>query len=277
VALHYGTGEPPYIVAHPDLRYRARDMAWLEAEEAGVAFDITTDVVSALRDEQELNWLFNTALEHRRPGRFVLAMADGTLIRWMIQALRNPALEKVLLERYLEVLDGFRAEGVPVCSYVSQPGNTELVNLLRCHCGEDDDTPAERSLRGLLDRDLMAATLDLGERSALFSSGSRIQADYQQHRIHYFYVRLPEEVARVELPEWVAAQPGWLDTIHAIVLDQAEKGGGYPSILTEAHERAVVRHHEKEVFFLTLERTMQGQGLRTGGSRKALSKRAPRI
>lgn len=277
VALQYGTGEAPHIVAYPELRYRARDMAWLEAEEAGVAFDITTDVVSALRDEQELERLFHTALEHRRPGRFLLAMADGTLIRWMIQALKNPKLEALLLGRYLEVLNQFYEEGIPVCSYISQPGNTELVNLLRCHCGETDDTPPERSLRGLLDRDLMAATLDVGERSALFISGSRIQSEYARHRIHYFYVRLPDEVARVELPEWAAQQPGWVDTIHALVLDQAEKGGGYPSILTEAHERAVVRHHEKEIFYLVLEKAMQAQGVSIGGSRKALSKRVPRI
>jgi len=122
-------------------------------------------------------------------------------------------------------------------------------------------------------------TLAVGERSALFESGSHIQSAYgPHHRICYFYVKLPEEVGRVELPAWVAEQPGWLDMIHAVVLDQAQKGGGYPVILTEAHERAVIRAQEKAMFYRILEREMQRAGLRGyAGSQKAASKRAPRI
>ena len=132
-------------------------------------------------------------------------------------------------------------------------------------------------MHGLVDRLVFERTLQVGERSALFESGSHIQREYgPHHRICYFYVRLPEEVGRVELPAWVAEQPGWLDLIHAVVVDQAEKGGGYPIILTEAHERAVIRAQEKALFYRILEREMQRAGLRGyAGSQKAASKRAP--
>ena len=279
IAFQYGTEEPPLMAAEPELRYRNRDLAELNADDGPEAhFDISTEVVSALRDEQELYWLFDTAFAERQSQRPVLALADGTLIRWMLRGMKNRALEDRLIGRYLAILDRFQSEGIPVCSYVSMPGNTELINLLCLHRNEPDDIADEESLRGLLDRLVFEQTLAIGERSALFESGSRIQGEYGGHRICYFYVRLPEEVGRVELPAWVAEQPGWLDMIHAVIVDQAEKGGGYPIILTEAHERAVIRAQEKAMFYRILEREMQRAGLRGyAGSQKAASKRAPRI
>lgn len=280
IAFHYGTDEAPLMVAEPDLRYRARDLEELRAEDGeGALFDLSAEVVSALRDEQELRWLLDTAREERRPGRPVVALADGTLIRWMLRGMKHRTLEETLIRRYTALLDGFQAEGIPVASYVSMPGNTELVSLLRFARGEAEDQDDEASIRGVLDRMLFEATLAEGERSALFVSGSHIQQAYgPDQRICYFYVRLPEEVGRVELPAWVAAQPGWLNLLHSAVLDECEKGGGYPMVLTEAHERAVIRAPEKALFYRILEREMTAAGLRgLTGSQKAASKRTPRI
>ena len=193
--------------------------------------------------------------------------------------MKNRALEDRLVARYLDALDRFRADGLPVASYVSFPANAEVVHLLRFWRGEDDADPPDDTLRGLLDRHLFERALAEGERSAVFASGSRILEQYgEHHHIVYFYVRAGREVGRVEMPRWVAEQPGWVDLLHAVVLDECEKGGGYPMILSEAHERAVVRAQEKDVFYRILERQMRGAGLPvTLGSGKAASKRAPRI
>ena len=80
------------------------------------------------------------------------------------------------------------------------------------------------------------------------------------------------------MPAWVAEQPEWLDLIHAVVLDQCEKGGGYPIILQEAHQRAVVRAQEKDVFYRILARQARQSGAAVPTySGKAASKRAPRV
>ena len=101
---------------------------------------------------------------------------------------------------------------------------------------------------------------------------------YGDHQIVAFYVRGCDEVGRVEMPRWVADQPDWLDLIHTVVLDQCEKGGGYPIILQEAHQRAVVRAQEKEVFYRILARQVRSAGGATPSySGKATSKRAPRV
>jgi hypothetical protein len=280
IAFHYGTDEEPIILAEPELRYRARDLEDLRSDDGETAyFDLSTEVVSALRDEQELRWLLDTARAERRPGRPTVALADGTLIRWMLRGMKHRSLEERLLGRYLLLLEGFRKEDIPVASYVSQPANTELVNLLRFVRGETEVTDEPLSLRGLLDRMVFEQTLSVGERSAVFVSGSHIQREYgAEQQICYFYVRLPEEVGRVELPAWLASDPQRVDTLHAVILDECKKGGGYPMILTEAHQRAVVRAPEKALFYRILEREMQAAGL--GGaavSQKAQAKRMPRI
>ena len=279
VALQYGTLDPPLISAEPTLRYRQQDLDELAEDAADQSpLDLTTEVVSALRDELELRWLFQTAEAERRSGRPVLAIADGTLIRWMLRGMKNRRLEDRLLARYVAELDRFRAAGIPVCSYVSRPNNAEVVNLLRFHLGEDDWDPGPGTLRGLLDRHLFEHELAEAERSTVFLSRSEVLTRYGEHRIVAFYVRGCGEVGRVEMPEWVAAQPEWIDLVHAVVLDQCEKGGGYPIILQEAHQRAVVKAQEREVFYHILARQARQAGaVVPTHSGKAASKRAPRV
>ncbi len=285
VALHYGTLDPPVIAAEPSLRYAAQDMdALAEDDDPAAAPDVSAEVVSALRDELELRWLFDTARDERRSGRPIVALADGTLIRWMLRGMKNRALEDTLIARYVAELERFRAAGIPVASYVSRPGNAEVVNLLRLHRGEADWEPAPDSLRGLLDRHLFERTLAPAARSAVFLSRSKVLDQYGPHRIAAFYVRVcaadgaPVEVGRVEMPEWATRVPGWVGLVHAVVLDQAAKGGGYPVILQEAHQRAVVRAEETEIFHRILARTLRaGGGTVPTYSGKAVSKRGPRV
>ena len=279
VAIHYGTLDPPLIQAEPTLRYRQQDLeALADADAQTSPLDLTAEVVSALRDELELRWLFDTAHAERRSGRPIVAMADGTLIRWMLRGMKNRRLETQLLDRYVAELDRFHAEGIPVCSYVSRPANAEVVNLLRLHRGEPDWSTDPDSLRGLHDRHLFEHRLAPGERSAVFVSRSEVLAHYGPHRIVAFYVHVGGEVGRVEMPEWVASDPDSLACVHAVVLDQCAKGGGYPVILQEAHQRAVVRMHEQEVFHRILTRALrQSGGTVPSYSGKAASKRSPRL
>ncbi len=278
IAFQYGTLEAPLMAADPRFHYREDEVMQGFDEVLG---SLTTDFVSALRDEQELAALLQAARRARRPGRPLVALADGTLIRWMIRGMRNRALEKELIGRYTALLKQFRAERIPLCSYVSMPANAELINLLRLHRGEHVPGSDGPSLEGLLDRRLLAAVLAPGERSATFGSFSHIQSEYEgADRICYFYLHVPAgrgpgEVARVEVPTWVAEEEALVDLVHAVVLSECAKGDGYPMILSEAHERTVIRAPEKELFYRLIEREMAGAGLRFTGSQKRASKRRP--
>ena len=187
IAFQYGTVERPLMESVPRFEYRREAFDEAFDQVLGTA---TADVVSALRDEFELAALFDVAQKARMPGRPILALADGTLIRWMLRRMRDYALEQKLIDRYTDTLAHFQADGIPLCSYISMPGNTEVVNLLRVHRGESDDEPdPDASLAGVPDRWLFERILQPGERSAVFESASHIQKEYgARDRICYFYV-----------------------------------------------------------------------------------------
>jgi len=81
----------------------------------------------------------------------------------------------------------------------------------------------------------------------------------------------------VEIPAWVADQPSFVDLIHSVLLAECKKGSGYPLVLAEAHERAVIRSHEREAFQRLLDQTLRRAGLPATGSRKRQSKQRPKV
>ena len=287
VGFQYGTREEPLLDAEPRLRFED-DLSAHVDEALG---SMTTELVSAMRDEMELERLLEAARTAQVNERPLVALADGTLIRWMIRGMNNEAVEEQLIARYTEYLQTFQRDGLPLASYVSMPATTEVVNLLRFVVGELDApapegidvTPQEPPLDGLLDRHVFDAVLDPGERSATFGSTSHIQRSYPTgSEVHYFYLKVPVragagEMSRVEVPKWVAEDATLLDHIHATILRECEKGEGYPLALSEAHERAVIRASEREAFFRLMERRLRRAGLSPTDSRKRRSKQAPRV
>ncbi len=278
IAFQYGTHERPLMESAPFFRYRSVD---LEDHFDDVFETSTAEIVSALRDGLELEALLDVAESVRIAGRPIVAMADGTLIRWMVRRMHNRALEERLIARYTETLAGFRNQGIPVCSYISMPNGTEVVNLLRVFLGDTDDA-GEESIKGLVDRKIFECTLGIGERSAIFESSSHIQQDYGEDRICFFYVHVASErggaeIGRVEIPLWVAGDASLVDMVHAVILSECEKGDGYPVILSEAHQQAVVRARERDIFYEMVDGAVTRVGLAAFGSRKAASKRTPRV
>ena len=301
LAFQYGTHEAPFIEALPHIRSDDDALADILDE---VVHDASPEVVSAIRDELELKALLDTALQTRVDGRPIVALADGTLIRWMLRAMRDDRQADRFVARYAALLEGFREARIPVASFVSLPRNTEVVNLLRLHRGEPEEprraapgagadgaapesgsAPPKRddtrdTIEGVLDRHVFEQRLLPGERSAVFESSSKVQERYgAADRICYFYLHVPgrpEEIARVELPRWLADESALVDLVHAVVLRECDKGDGYPLILAEAHERAVVRGREKAAFHALVEHALYGSGRAAPTSRKAASKDHPR-
>lgn len=273
IVFHYGTLKPAEMTTFQSLRYREQDRKDFE----GLTTDTTEEMVSILRDQLEMERLLEISKNAQQPDMPLVAIADGTLVRWMLKALNNKQLEDAFVKRYADVLREFRKAYMPFCSYQSQPNHREVVKLL--------ETRVSMPLDTLRDRQVFAHFLETGERSALFATTSHIMKDYaEEDRICYFYVKVgglrgsAEEVARVEVPRWLADDPHLLDIIHAVVLDQAQKGDGYPVILVEAHERAVIRAHEKEIFYRLLNRQLRENGMgNITYSRKQLSKRRPMV
>jgi hypothetical protein len=130
---------------------------------------------------------------------------------------------------------------------------------------------------GVTDAHLFEQVLQPGERSLLFDSESRILDHYGPHRIAAFYLHADSEVSRVEVPAWVASDPTLLQRVHSVVVDQIRKGGGYPLVLIEAHEQAVLRSADRELFYRMVEQVFVQRDLPLRTSAKSRAKRLPRI
>ena len=116
------------------------------------------------------------------------------------------------------------------------------------------------------DTTLWSTQLKPGQRSPLWRSNSRILDLYDEQRIYFCYVHVGAEIARIEVPAWVAENTAMFDLALGLMLAQVQKGYGYPVAIAEAHNQAVVRGGDRSRFFALLERQMIKAGLRNVGT-----------
>jgi hypothetical protein len=158
-----------------------------------------------------------------------------------------------------------------------------VVSLLYLMQLEPEERPrirslAETSFRGLTDRALFGF-LERGQRSALFVRGTAANRDFaaRGHQVYFFYLNTGTELARVEVPEWVALEPQRLDLVHGVVYDQCSFNEGYPYVLTRADEQAVILGDERKALEDLIVRTMLHHGMPPPElSRKAQQKQVAR-
>ncbi|MCL5961765.1 MAG: DNA double-strand break repair nuclease NurA [Chloroflexi bacterium] len=220
----------------------------------------------------------------------IVCLQDGTLV---LQTLEGWGLEAEvrdeMLQQFLRGIDDLRRIRLPLASYISRPRSAEVAGLLRilvcphqvadCSrlCREAIPSNAQPCgwLDGTSDRFIFRELpLGEGERSALFLAASGISLQrYLENKVHFFFLNTGREIARVEVPEWVARDAVLLNAVHAVVLDQSRRGGGYPRALSEAHEKAVITAADRETFWKLVESAMLGTGVPVATSEKLKSKR----
>ncbi len=250
-------------------------------------------VLGMLRAVMEIEGL--VALVETAPADLpVLALLDGSLILWELAggAFPDYVRNALLDDRLLPALDRLQELGqtrtLAVASQISLPRSTDVINALRIskpvclwstlncdgNCGSLKRGNRHcDSIAGVTDRELFEAILQPGERSAVFETTSSIsQERYGGHRVQFCYINVGEEICRLEIPKWSASGPA-LKLAHAGIISQAEKGHGYPLAIQEAHEQAVVNGTDREYFAQLVEEMLNAEGLPTGTSQKARSKR----
>ena len=286
VTLHYGTSPGAVLDSLPRLYAGDEDLVISVPGQKGREQPVEGVLLGLKRSVDECRHLVELAAA--LPGDCpALALLDGSLILWNLEAYADfvavELLDKGLLTCFEELRKLSRDRKLALASYISFPRSTDVVNALRVavcprEAVDSDRCPACETrecdaLAGVLDRELFASLLEPGERSALFVSSSNIQRRYGVHLVHFFYLRVDDEVARIEIPQWVAADEDLLDLTHALVLDQCRRGHGYPVALSEAHEKAVVTGADAENFWRLVEASLVEEHLPIMGSAKSRSKR----
>lgn len=279
VILRYGSRPQAQLESEPRLRWERRP-AWLPTQSLTPEEQVTRE-----RDIAELQTLIALAEEAAQVGDPTVALADGSLIHWPYDPTRPEDAE--MLQALRAAMQIAQDAQIPLGGYISGSHARDVIHFLRlvdcpypqvdcdtCSYLQARQQPPCAENAEVLDVRFFAHWLRPGQRSALFASQSRVLSAYGDQIIVFCYLHCGEEVARIEMPQWVAADVLLRDRLLAVALDQAHKGRGYPIALAEAHEQAVVRAADRTAFLEQLARLFVTEGLPVQTSVKSLRKRS---
>lgn len=270
IILHYGQSKLPLLDSVPEVFYRPEDLyisrqwgirteEWMGYQRTALEASMMAELAQALIEEGQ--------------SAPIISLVDGSLIHWFLEPLPAEARDRILTP-ILSAWDQLKAIDVPLVGYISASRSGEGLNFLRLqscaylapdcatHCSGVVDRAPCQVLDPLKDTALWAKLLQPGQRSPLWRSSARIQDFYGDHAIHFCYAHVGSEIARIEVPAWVAQDESMLNTALSLVLAQVQKGYGYPVALAEAHNQAVVRGGDRSRFFALLEQQMIKAGLK---------------
>ncbi|MDB9525681.1 DNA double-strand break repair nuclease NurA [Oscillatoria sp. CS-180] len=275
VVLHYGQSRYPLLDSLPEVVYRPEDLH--VSRQWGIRTEEWMGHRRTVSEAVALSELAISAHGDRFGTAPTLALTDGSLIYWFLEDLPGNARDRIL-PPILSAWDQLQAASIPLIGYVSASRSGEALNFLRLqscpfetpdcltHCAAERDRLPCQVFDPLRDVALWATDLTPGQRGPLYRSSANILESYGDHRVYFCYVHVGAEVARVEMPEWVALDDTLRNAALEMMITQVQKGYGYPVALAEAHNQAVVRGGDRTRFFALLEREMIRVGLQNVGT-----------
>lgn len=256
---------------------------------------VSGPLLGLMRTVKELERLAEVVVD-LNPEIPTLALVDGSLVLWGLsgQGYRPFVRDAIIGDRMRPALEKMRrmaqTRSLTLAAYVSLPRSTEVVNAIRrcicphelaqCRqsCGSRRSTASPCDLANeFLDRDLFQRLLAPGWRSPVYRTNSSVPREHygNEQQVYFYYLHGGEEIARVEIPTWVAHDEKLLGLSHSLILDQCQRGQGYPVAISESHEQAVIHTSDRRVFKQMVAEALERQGLYAYTSEKDRSKRAP--
>ena len=292
VVLHYGQSRHPFMDSLPEVFYKTDDLNisrqwgirieewlgyWRTASETVALAELCTSWAKSQEEQSKNPQLPITNDQLPITNVPTLAMVDGSLIYWFLEQLPSEARDRILTPIFA-AWEQIRAAGIPLIGYLSASRSSEAMNFLRLpvcphpvpncqtYCNNLDKLPCQ-VFDPLRDARFWLSQLQPGQRSPLWRSGAKILDLYgKEQSIYFCYVHVGSEIARIDMPGWVAEDPVMFDQALSLMLGQVQKGYGYPVTLAEAHNQAVVTGSDRARFFAMLEQQMIKAGLRNVGT-----------
>ncbi|MQG38735.1 MAG: DNA double-strand break repair nuclease NurA [SAR202 cluster bacterium] len=220
-----------------------------------------------------------------------LGLVDGPLAVYGLPGVSNKqyVIDHLVRDGFESALASIKSKVnndlLGVIGFTSLPGNRDVSKMLSanicenrsdksgfyCHYrGSNIMSICSNCIGGVLDREIFAGILKKGERSPIFLPKKN---DNQINEIAFFYLNVGSEIARIEIPMWNIKEAESIDLIQSVLMEQTERGHGYPVVLMEAHEQAVINSADRRAFADTIVEYLSGDGSRPYESAKALSKK----
>jgi len=272
IVLSYGETSSATFFSQPQVL--------LPEDVASDQMPFSRDLVDLKREAYELALLVEKVSSHKSPICFI----DGSIIFWQLESKASEVKEN-FLKTYLSCLKELYKNKVLVAGYISMPKSRELVNLIKlslCRfpvadcisCHSKHTTFPCKQVDRMLDTQVVRFFVKPHQRTTVFYSTSKIVELYPEYlRPAFVYCDVGSEIARLEVPTWIAQDTRLLNQICSVAIDQSVKGRGYPVCLAEAHEQAVVKGNDREFFYHLLHKIGMDYNRRVRLSEKAIKKR----
>ena len=220
---------------------------------------ITDSMLGLMRDAEERITLLRLVEQASQPEKQVITLSDGPIELWGRKDGEEGAYFEQNLRKYLAALSQIRDQGAWMAGYIDRPGANPVARMLELTQADDNalaEFKAYHPFEGVSDLWLFAqgaGRLLPGHRSCVFKMRSKAESDYSgSFEIHFFYINVgasanEAQIARVEVPAWVAMDETALGQAHRCILDQCSLLGArpFPYLLHRAHEIAVVSQQDK--------------------------------
>ncbi|MEA3312874.1 MAG: DNA double-strand break repair nuclease NurA [Caldisericota bacterium] len=271
ISIKYG--DTPYFFANsvPKMFYTEKD---LFVDMGGQKMMIKGEVLDSkmlLEESISLSSLLEKTKNENIP---VISLLDGTLIQWEVKD-RNEQFKQEFINRFQLLFQKSQELNIPTAGYISGSRSKDVTGIVKLQITSSEKKTSNEDVKQfdiLQDTDIFGRLLKSGERSALFRSNAPILR-YYTAPIFFFYFNVGSEIARVEIPAFIAHDKQKIDLLHKLLLSQTEKGMGYPVALKEAHEQAVIHAYEKSALRQIFSELLQKDGISIQENNKSFFKK----
>jgi hypothetical protein len=237
--------------------------------EAASVYSFGSEYIDARRFSMECDGIIRLMEEHEK----LFVLLDGALILSHINVL-NRNTREIYVKAITKLLEASERTHNPVIGFIDTTMPRDITLMMHFLFGlkksKLSDTHlfsnmlwGERTSTFLCDRDDRRGD----ESRSVLDNYGRFKDE-----IAFFYMRLSSGLpARVEFPAWVQKE-GMVDKIADIIRAQCIIRGNYPDILMRAHDAAVIRNGEHDLFYGMLENFCKVHGIRINRSAKDFHK-----
>lgn len=270
VCVPYGLSRPVQLESYPYVFGIEKELAYEH---------LSTDLVNLQRQELEFLW-GNRQVCAVRTGDAVqdaptILLCDGSYIVWVLESTHE-RLKSMFADTYQKLFSILYDQRVLMAGYISVPRSREILSVVRLAAANYVAHDAQEELQFPYATDLTVLTgfLNVGFRTIVFKHNGALCSIYPSGmEPYFFYMNVGAEIVRIEIPAWIAANDGLVNMIASVSYDQAVKGNGYPVVLAEAHEMAVITAADRDFFYHLLGNAARKQGYRTVLSPKLARKK----
>ncbi len=238
--------------------------------EAASVYSFSSEYVDARRFSMECDGIVRLMNEYKK----IFVLLDGALILSHINVL-NKNTREIYVKAIMKLLEASEKTKNPVIGFIDTTMPRDITLMMHFLFGlRKSKLPDTHLFSNMLWGERTAAFLcDRDDRRG--EEARSVLDNYGRFRndIGFFYMRTGNGLpARVEFPAWVHKE-GMVDKIADIIRAECIIRSNYPDILMRAHDAAVIRTNEHELFYGMLENFCKVHGIKIHRSAKDFHKR----